>query len=64
VAFQRGDDVFCIAPRLTLGLDSWGDTRVRLPRGQFIDVFSGARIDNGQLQSMLQHFPVALLVRS
>ncbi|MEY2936842.1 MAG: hypothetical protein RL033_7591 [Pseudomonadota bacterium] len=64
VAFQRGDDVFCIAPRLTLGLDSWGDTRVRLPRGQFIDVFSGARIDNGQLQSLLQHFPVALLVRS
>lgn len=64
VAFQRGADVFSIAPRLTHGLESWGDTRVRLPRGQFVEVFTGARVDNGQLHSLLQHFPVALLVRS
>ncbi len=64
VAFQRGSAVISIAPRLTHGLAGWGDTRVRLPRGQFVDVFTGLQVDGGQLQSLLQHFPVALLVRS
>jgi len=64
VAFQRGADVLCVAPRLTFGLESWGDTRVRLPRGRFVDVFSGRSPDSGHLQPILERFPVALLVRS
>jgi (1->4)-alpha-D-glucan 1-alpha-D-glucosylmutase len=64
VAFQRGADVLCVAPRLTFGLEGWGDTRVRLPRGRFVDVFSGCSPDSGHLQVVLERFPVALLVRS
>jgi (1->4)-alpha-D-glucan 1-alpha-D-glucosylmutase len=64
VAFQRGEDVLCIAPRLTWGLASWGDTRVRLPRGRFVDLFSGRSPDSGHLQPLLERFPVALLLRS
>ena len=64
VAFQRGADVLCVAPRLTLGLESWGDTRVRLPRGRFVDVFSGRSPDSGHIQPLLERFPIALLVRS
>src|SRR6185295_226472 len=64
VAFQRGADVLCVAPRLTFGLDGWGDTRVRLPRGRFVDVFSGCSPESGHLQVVLERFPVALLVRS
>ena len=64
VAFQRGEDVLCIAPRLTYGLPSWGDTRVRLPRGRFVDLFSGRSPDSGHLEPLLERFPVALLLRS
>jgi (1->4)-alpha-D-glucan 1-alpha-D-glucosylmutase len=64
VAFQRGDDVVCIAPRLTWGLASWGETRVRLPRGRFVDLFSGRSPDGGHLEPLLERFPVALLLRS
>jgi (1->4)-alpha-D-glucan 1-alpha-D-glucosylmutase len=64
VAFQRGADVLCIAPRLTFGLESWRDTRVRLPRGNFVDVFSGRAVYGGHLQPLLARFPVALLVRA
>jgi (1->4)-alpha-D-glucan 1-alpha-D-glucosylmutase len=64
VAFRRAEDVVCVAPRLTFGLQSWGDTRVRLPRGSFIDVLSGRSVDSGHLQSLLEAFPVALLLRA
>jgi (1->4)-alpha-D-glucan 1-alpha-D-glucosylmutase len=64
VAFQRGDDMLCIAPRLTWGLVSWGDTRVRLPRGRYVDLFSGRSPDSGHLEPLLERFPVALLLRS
>jgi (1->4)-alpha-D-glucan 1-alpha-D-glucosylmutase len=64
VAFQRGADVLCVAPRLTLGLGAWGETRVRLPRGRFVDLFSGRTPDSGHLQPLLERFPVALLVRN
>ena len=64
VAFQRGDDVLCIAPRLTWGLAAWGDTRVRLPRGRFVDLFSGRSPDSGHLEPLLERFPVSLLLRS
>jgi len=64
VAFQRGDDLLCIAPRLTWGLVSWGDTRVRLPRGRFVELFSGRSPDSGHLEPLLERFPVALLLRS
>lgn len=63
VAFQRGADVLCVAPRLTFGLESWGDTRVRLPRGRFVDLFSGRTPDSGHLRALLERFPVALLIR-
>jgi (1->4)-alpha-D-glucan 1-alpha-D-glucosylmutase len=64
VAFQRGQDVVSIAPRLTLSLERWGDTRVRLPPGRFRDVLSGVEVESGYVDVLLRHFPVALLVRS
>jgi (1->4)-alpha-D-glucan 1-alpha-D-glucosylmutase len=64
VAFLRGDDVICIAPRLTFALSDWGDTRVRLPRGQFVNVLTAQAVHSGHLESLVQRFPVALLVRT
>jgi (1->4)-alpha-D-glucan 1-alpha-D-glucosylmutase len=64
VAFQRGADVVSIAPRLTLTLERWGETRVRLPAGKFRDVLSGLEVESGYVEALLRHFPVALLVRT
>jgi (1->4)-alpha-D-glucan 1-alpha-D-glucosylmutase len=64
VAFLRGAGVVIVAPRLTHALADWGDTRVRLPPGSFVNALTGQGVPAGHIGSLLQRFPVALLVRS
>jgi (1->4)-alpha-D-glucan 1-alpha-D-glucosylmutase len=62
VAFARGTGVVVVAPRLTLSLRSWRGTRVVLPEGRFVDVFTGEPVVSGRLEDIVARFPVALLV--
>ncbi|HVZ34839.1 MAG TPA: malto-oligosyltrehalose synthase [Polyangiaceae bacterium] len=64
VAFLRGAGVVIVAPRLTHALTDWEDTRVCLPPGSFVNALTGQRVQAGHIGSLLQRFPVALLVRS
>ncbi|MBE7181660.1 MAG: hypothetical protein INR71_10725 [Terriglobus roseus] len=65
-AFQRGKDVIAVGQRFaqTLGGD-WGETTLDLPNGSWTDRLSGLQHAGGRIQlaTLLQHFPVALLVR-
>ncbi len=66
IACQRGANVVTLAPRLTLSLESWGDTTITLPRGAWKNRVTQETIDttSGQplpIQSFLERFPVALL---
>jgi (1->4)-alpha-D-glucan 1-alpha-D-glucosylmutase len=65
VAFQRGDDVIAVAPRLVLGLaGDWSNTVLELPDGSWVDELSGARFSGSvALRDLLSGMPVALLVR-
>jgi (1->4)-alpha-D-glucan 1-alpha-D-glucosylmutase len=66
VAFIRGDGVITVVPRLILGLQgAWSDTTLALPPGPWHNVLSGDQYDgeNVQLATLLERFPVALLVR-
>ena len=74
VAFGRGagDDeveVVTVATRLAHGLaqrGGWGDASLALPEGRWREALSGSEIGGGlvELDSLLDHWPVALLVRS
>lgn len=67
VAFDRGD-VFALATRLPVGLAArgWGDTALLLPHGEWRDELTGRTItatpSGVPLESLLAHYPVALLV--
>lgn len=68
IAFQRSEDLVVVATRLPVGLDErggWDDTILRLPGATWTDALTGHRIDGGEvrLAEVLEHFPVALLVR-
>jgi len=67
LAFSRGDVTITVATRLPAGLEragGWGDTRLALPAGAWTDRLTGsthsARVT---LASLLESFPVSLLVR-
>jgi (1->4)-alpha-D-glucan 1-alpha-D-glucosylmutase len=66
VSFVR-DDLLVIVPRLLIGLGTdWGDTRIELPVGPWIDLLTGAQQPGGALVALgqiLQAFPVAVLAR-
>jgi (1->4)-alpha-D-glucan 1-alpha-D-glucosylmutase len=63
VAFQRGTRVVAVVPRLTFSLGAgWRGTRVVLPEGRFRNVLTGDDVQGGQLERLLERFPVALLV--
>ncbi len=65
VAFARGGRVVTLVPRLALATrGGWEDATVRLPRGQWVDKFTGARFAGGSTDvgRLLGAFPVALLV--
>ncbi len=55
-----------IVPRLLLSLaGNWSDTSLELPTGNWQNVLTGESISGGRnlLSKLLQHFPIALLVR-
>lgn len=68
ITYRRSDDLVVVATRLPVGLDErggWGDTILRLGGATWTDAFTGHRIDGDEvrLAEVLDHFPVALLVR-
>lgn len=68
LAFARGTDVVVVLARHTLRLEregGWRQTRVRLPAGEWRDVLSQSmHATVADVQHVLAHLPVALLVRT
>jgi len=65
LAFRRGENLIAAVPRFTMTVaGDWGDTRLPLPRGTWINHFTGASshgaVSPGEL---FDQFPVALLIR-
>jgi (1->4)-alpha-D-glucan 1-alpha-D-glucosylmutase len=68
VAYQRGDGVVAVTPRLTRRLAAdggWRGTQLALPSGRWRDVMSGPEVAGPALllEAGLGRFPVALLER-
>ncbi|TPX72351.1 hypothetical protein SpCBS45565_g00435 [Spizellomyces sp. 'palustris'] len=68
IAFGRSGRVITVAPRLWVSIKEgggWQGTTVRLPEGQWKDVFSGKAREGGEVQveSLVEGFPIAVLVR-
>ena len=66
VGFLRAGQVATIVPRWPLKVgDSWGATVIELPAGRWRNGLTGDTIHGGRtrVQTILQRFPVALLVR-
>jgi (1->4)-alpha-D-glucan 1-alpha-D-glucosylmutase len=67
VAFQRGDDVLTVAPRLVIHADGrWRGTSISVPPGSWRNVLTGQSVAAGRLDlaTLWQEFPVALLERA
>ncbi len=66
VAYQRGDRIAVIVPRLTSSVDAWSDTHVDLPGGRWDNVLTAASTPGGvvAMAELIADFPVALLVRA
>src|SRR5258708_15407326 len=66
VAFARGGRAVTVVPRLVMKLArEWRDTTIDLPGGLFRNVFTGEEHrGTTELVSLLQRFPVALLIAS
>ncbi len=66
VAFQRGENVIVIVPRLVISLaGKWGDTSLDVPSGAWRDRLSGSVWNGGRLrlEETLGRFPIALLIK-
>jgi (1->4)-alpha-D-glucan 1-alpha-D-glucosylmutase len=65
VAFQRGDDVIAVAPRLLATLDTWNGTVLEIPEGRWKNQLTGETIDGGKvsISAFFTQFPIALLTR-
>lgn len=64
IAFSRSDRIVTVAPRRTLDAPAWNATRVELPAGAWRNAFDGILHEEPpEVESLLRHFPVALLVR-
>jgi len=63
VAYSRGGRVAIVVPRLGAKLkQDWGDTRVELGEGQWINVLDGSpHVSTTQVSTLFRDFPVALL---
>ena len=63
LGFTRWGVVATVVPRLTLRLESWGDTAVALPGGMWRNQLTGERTPGGEVAvaDLLCRFPVALL---
>jgi (1->4)-alpha-D-glucan 1-alpha-D-glucosylmutase len=65
VAFVRGEGAVTVAPRLSIRAGGeWADTALRLPSGDWVNLFGGQRYrDQAPLAELLATFPVALLTK-
>ncbi len=66
VAYMRGEQVAVLVPRWNLKRGkSWVGTTANLPPGRWTNILTGDEFDGGQLraQTLLERFPVALLVK-
>jgi (1->4)-alpha-D-glucan 1-alpha-D-glucosylmutase len=65
IAYLRGESVLTVAPRWSFANAQWDTTSVQLPSGHWRNRLTGERIEVAEptLASLLQTFPVALLVR-
>ena len=66
IAYLRGEKVITIVPRWNLKLGaSWSSTSLEIPAGRWKNILTGNFINGGRarLQTLLEHFPVALLIR-
>ncbi|MGM0600279.1 MAG: malto-oligosyltrehalose synthase [Candidatus Rifleibacteriota bacterium] len=67
VAFMRGENVIVAIPRLQYSLkNNWGSTRIALPEGQWLDIFSQAEHSSGsvKVKELIKNFPVSVLIRN
>jgi (1->4)-alpha-D-glucan 1-alpha-D-glucosylmutase len=65
LAFRRGENLIAAVPRFNMTVHgNWGDTRLPLPRGVWVNAFTDARLQ-GDLgpDELFGAFPVALLIR-
>ena len=66
VAFQRGESLIAVAPRLVIGLrDDWRDTTIDIPAGNWRNALTDEPLPPGPalLRDLLKNFPVAALTR-
>jgi (1->4)-alpha-D-glucan 1-alpha-D-glucosylmutase len=66
IAFGRSERAAIVAPRWNLRLgNGFGSTTVELPEGRWTNLLTSDELDGGRMraQTLLQRFPVALLVR-
>lgn len=66
VAFERGEKVITIAPRLVMGLNrDWRDTRIQFPDGRWHNELTGEMQEGGSilLRTALSRFPVGLFTK-
>jgi (1->4)-alpha-D-glucan 1-alpha-D-glucosylmutase len=66
LAYSRAGKVITVIPRWTMKRgDSWAGTTIEIPPGRWSNHLTGDSHDGGRLriQSLLQRFPVALLVK-
>ena len=66
IAYLRGESLAVVVPRWTVKLEgAWRETSIMLPRGRWLNLLTKLEIDGGRvaIRSLLNSFPVALLVR-
>jgi len=66
LAFQRGEEIITVIPRLLTGLKkNWQDTGLELPPGSWKNTLTGERFSQGSIKisRLLARFPVALLAK-
>jgi (1->4)-alpha-D-glucan 1-alpha-D-glucosylmutase len=65
VAFQRGENVITVAPRLLMSVGTWDATVLEVPDGSWRNQFTGDVVEGGKLEvgALLRRFPVGLLTK-
>ena len=65
LAFRRGENLIAVVPRFSMTVNGdWGDTRLPLPRGIWVNSFTDARLQGSVGPAdLFGAFPVALLMR-
>jgi (1->4)-alpha-D-glucan 1-alpha-D-glucosylmutase len=65
LGFMRGENLIALVPRFSMTVNGdWGDTRLPLPRGVWVNAFTDARLQGGVGPAdLFGAFPVALLTR-